>query len=204
MVIEISPITLYGQNIRLEPLSLNHLSDLCMVGLDDDIWRYMVYGWMRNKQDLRNWIEDMLRRQESGNDLPFAVIDLKSGRAVGATRYMEIRSKDRGLEIGGTWYGKTFQRTVVNTECKLLLLQHAFESLGCIRVQFKTDLKNLPSQRALERIGAVREGIFRNHIILPDGTIRHSVYYSIIEEEWHSVKEHLLKLLNETHRYTPR
>ena len=192
----ISPITLTGQFVRLEPLSMDHLQDLCLVGLDDEIWRYMVYGWVRSEQDMRNWIAEILKRQEKGTDLPFAVIDLKSGKAIGATRYMEIRAKDRGLEIGGTWYGRAYQRSVVNTECKYLLLQHAFEGLGCIRVQFKTDLRNIRSQKAIERIGATKEGIFRNHMILPDGTIRHSVYYSIIVEEWQSVKAHLIGLLS--------
>jgi RimJ/RimL family protein N-acetyltransferase len=192
----ISPITLTGQFVRLEPLSMDHLQDLCLVGLDDEIWRYMVYGWVRSEQDMRNWIAEILKRQEKGTDLPFAVIDLKSGKAIGVTRYMEIRPKDRGLEIGGTWYGRAYQRSVVNTECKFLLLQHAFEGLGCIRVQFKTDLRNIRSQKAIERIGATKEGIFRNHMILPDGTIRHSVYYSIIVEEWQSVKAHLIGLLS--------
>ena len=192
----ISPITLTGQFVRLEPLSMDHLQDLCLVGLDDEIWRYMVYGWVRSEQDMRNWIAEILKRQEKGTDLPFAVIDLKSGKAIGATRYMETRPKDRGLEIGGTWYGRAYQRSVVNTECKFLLLQHAFEGLGCIRVQFKTDLRNIRSQKAIERIGATKEGIFRNHMILPDGTIRHSVYYSIIVEEWQSVKAHLIGLLS--------
>lgn len=192
----ISPITLQGQFVRLEPLSMNHLKGLCQVGLDDEIWRFMVYGWVRTEEDMRHWIAEILKRQELGSDLPFAVIDLKSGKAIGATRYMEIRPNDRGLEIGGTWYGRAYQRTVVNTECKFLLLQHAFEELGCIRVQFKTDLRNIRSQKAIERIGAVKEGILRNHMILPDGTLRHSVYYSIIAEEWQSVKTHLIGLLN--------
>lgn len=188
---EVKPVILTGSLVRLEPLSLDHLSDLCEVGLDDEIWRYMVYGWVRSEADMRRWIEEMLRRQAAGSDLPFAVIYLNSGKAIGATRYLEIRPKDRGLEIGGTWYGRAYQRTGVNTECKFLLLQHAFETLGCIRVQFKTDIRNISSQRAIERLGAVKEGVFRNHIILPDGTIRHSVYYSIVAEEWQVVKQRL-------------
>ncbi|GAB4481265.1 MAG: GNAT family protein [Anaerolineales bacterium] len=184
-------VTLRGKVVRLEPLSLAHVPDLCEVGLDDDIWRYMLYGWVRTPQDMQRWVESMLALQEQGSDLPFAVIHLASGRAIGATRYLEIRPADRGLEIGGTWYGKAYQRTAVNTESKYLLLKHAFEDLGCIRVQFKTDLRNVRSQQAIERLGAVKEGIFRNHRILPDGTIRHSVYYSIVAEEWPSVKERL-------------
>ncbi|PWH17084.1 MAG: GNAT family N-acetyltransferase [Anaerolineae bacterium] len=193
---EVKPVTLSGRVVRLEPLSLAHVPDLCEVGLDDDIWRYMLYGWVRRPQDMQRWVESMLALQEQGSDLPFAVIHLASGRAIGATRYLEIRPADRGLEIGGTWYGKAYQRTAVNTESKYLLLKHAFEDLGCIRVQFKTDLRNVRSQQAIERLGAVKEGIFRNHRILPDGTIRHSVYYSIVAEEWPSVKERLEGYLN--------
>jgi RimJ/RimL family protein N-acetyltransferase len=193
---EVSPVTLTGHLVRLEPLSLEHLADLCQVGLDDDIWRYMIYGWVRTEADMRRWIETLLERQAMGSDLPFAVILLKSGRAVGATRYLDIRPRDRGVEIGGTWYGRQYQRTGVNTECKVLLLQHAFERLGCIRVQFKTDLRNVRSQKAIERMGAVKEGILRNHMILPDGTIRHSVYYSIVAEEWPVIKKRLKKMLS--------
>jgi|YNPBryulayer2012_1023412.scaffolds.fasta_scaffold00420_17 RimJ/RimL family protein N-acetyltransferase len=195
--LQVKPVALMGKVVRLEPLSLAHLADLCEVGLDDDIWRYMLYGWVRTPDDLRRWVESMLALQEKGTDLPFAVIHLASNRAIGATRYLEIRPADRGLEIGGTWYGKAYQRTAVNTESKYLLLKHAFEELGCIRVQFKTDLRNVRSQQAIERLGAVKEGVFRNHRILPDGTIRHSVYYSIIVEEWPTVKARLERLLSE-------
>jgi RimJ/RimL family protein N-acetyltransferase len=138
--------------------------------------------------DIEGWVRNILDRSVRGTDVPFAVVHLESGRIAGATRYMEIRPADRGLEIGGTWYGIEFQRTAVNTECKYLLLQHAFEELKCIRVQFKTDSRNVRSQRAIERIGAVREGMLRNHMILPDGTFRHSVYYSILDSEWPAVK----------------
>jgi RimJ/RimL family protein N-acetyltransferase len=120
---------------------------------------------------------------------------LKSGRVAGATRYLNIVPEFRGLEIGGTWYGLGFQRTAVNTECKYLLLQYAFETLSCIRVQFKTDSRNVRSQRAIERIGAKHEGILRNHMILPDGRFRDSVYYSILDNEWPGVKDNLAKKL---------
>ena len=192
---QVEPVILMGKVVRLEPLSLAHVADLCEVGLDDDIWRYMLYGWVRTPQDMQRWVESMLALQEKGTDLPFAVIHLAGNRAIGATRYLEIRPADRGLEIGGTWYGKAYQRTAVNTESKYLLLKHAFEALGCIRVQFKTDLRNVRSQQAIERLGAVKEGILRNHRILPDGTIRHSVYYSIIAEEWPAVKARLERFL---------
>ena len=144
---------------------------------------------------MRNWVLDILSRAEKGTDLPFVAIHLASGRAAGATRYLNIMPQDRGLEIGGTWYGPEFQRTVVNTECKYLLLHHAFETLGCIRVQLKTDLRNERSQKAIERIGAVKEGVLRNHMILPDGHIRHSVYYSILDTEWPEVKKRLEQIV---------
>jgi RimJ/RimL family protein N-acetyltransferase len=146
---------------------------------------------MDSEADMRNWVLDIISRGEKGTDLPFTVVHLASGRVAGATRYLNIMPKDRGLEIGGTWYGLEFQRTPVNTECKYLLLRHAFEKLGAIRVQLKTDLRNERSQRAMERIGALREGILRNHMILPDGRYRDSVIYSILDTEWVQVKKNL-------------
>jgi len=189
------PISLTGGVVRLEPLSLHHVPDLTEVGREESIWRYMLYGTIRTEDDLRAWVQDILERQSRGTDLAFAVMLLASGKAVGATRYLDIRHEHRGLEIGGTWYGLAYQRTAVNTECKFLLLQHAFEGLGCVRVQFKTDQRNEPSQHALERIGARREGVLRNHMILADGTLRHSVYFSILDSEWPSVKTMLLDKL---------
>ena len=189
------PVTLTGRFVRLEPLSFVHVPDLALAGQDDNIWRYMLYGTIHSEADMHAWVQDILDRQRRGTDLPFAVIHLESGRAIGATRYLDIRPEQRGLEIGGTWYGVDYQRTAVNTESKYLLLTHAFETLGCIRVQFKTDLRNERSQRALERIGAVKEGIARNHMLLEDGVIRHSVYFSIIDSEWPGVKARLLEKL---------
>ena len=191
------PVTLLGRSVRLEPLSEAHIPDLAIAGKDEEIWRYMLYGPVIDKESMRAWVGDLLQRQGRGSDLPFAVIHLGSGRAIGATRYLEIRPEHRGLEIGGTWYAVAHQRSAVNTECKYLLLRHAFESLGCIRVQFKTDLRNERSQRALERIGAVREGVLRNHMILEDGAYRHSVYYSILDAEWPSVKAKLEALMTQ-------
>jgi RimJ/RimL family protein N-acetyltransferase len=151
---------------------------------------------MNSNDDMRNWVLDILARGEKGTDLPFVAIHLASGRVAGATRYLNIVPQDRGLEIGGTWYGAEFQRTPVNTECKYILLGHAFETLGCIRVQLKTDLRNERSQKAIERIGAVKEGVLRNHMILPDGRYRHSVFYSILDTEWTRVKKRLEEMLN--------
>lgn len=185
---DIQPVNLTGRTVRLEPLTQDHIPDLAIAGRDESIWEHMLYGMVTNEERMRQWVLNMLEHQAAGTDLPFAVIHLEIGHAIGSTRYMEIHPDDRGLEIGGTWYGVKYQRTGVNTECKYLLLQHAFEVLGCIRVQFKTDLRNVRSQKALERIGAIKEGILRNHKILPDGRIRHSVYYSVIDSEWPAVK----------------
>lgn len=191
----VRPVTLSGRYVRLEPLSETHVAGLTAVGIDDAIWQYMPYGLMHGQEDLHRWVRGVLEHAAAGTDLPFAVIHLASGRVAGATRYMEIRPAHRGLEIGGTWYGAEFRRTPVNTECKYLLLRHAFEELKCLRVQLKTDSRNERSQRAIERIGAVKEGVLRNHMLLPDGTIRHSVYYSILDSEWLNVKQRLEALL---------
>jgi RimJ/RimL family protein N-acetyltransferase len=189
------PVTLVGNSVRLEPLTEAHVPALAAVGCDDRIWRLMRYGLIRSEEDMRAWVRQLLEGQAVGTDLPFAVIQLASGRVAGATRFMEIHPEHRGLEIGGTWYGLEFQRTAVNTESKYLMLRHAFEVLGAIRVQFKTDVRNEQSLRAIERIGAKREGILRNQMILPDGRIRDSLYYSIIDREWPGVKERLEEML---------
>ncbi len=181
--------------MRLEPLSESHVPGLATIGLDDDIWELMPYGPMRTEDDIRRWVRGVLAHAAEGTDLPFAVIHLGSGRVAGATRYMEIRPQHRGLEIGGTWYGAEFRRTAVNTECKYLLLRHAFEVFHCIRVQLKTDSRNVRSQRAIERIGGRLEGTLRNHMLLPDGTVRHSVYFSILDSEWPAVKLKLERML---------
>ena len=182
-----TPVTLTGKHVRLEPMTEDHVPGLAAVGLDDSIWEHMLYGNVRSEDDVRNWVRDILSR----GDLPFTVVHLASGCVAGATRYLNIVPEFRGLEIGGTWYGREFQRTAVNTECKYLLLQHAFESLDCIRVQFKTDLRNVRSQKAIERLGAKREGVLRNHMIMPDGNYRDSVFYSILDVEWPDIKKGL-------------
>lgn len=192
----VQPVTLTGIHVRLEPMTMEHAAALAEIGVGQTFWGFMLYGNMGTPEDMRNWVMDILSRAEKGTDLPFVAIHLASGRVAGATRYLNIVPKDRGLEIGGTWYGPEFQRTVVNTECKYLLLRHAFETLGCIRVQLKTDLRNERSQKAIERIGAVREGVLRNHMILPDGRYRHSVFYSILDTEWPKVKKKLEEMLN--------
>jgi RimJ/RimL family protein N-acetyltransferase len=185
---DIHPLTLTGKLIRLEPMSEAHVPELARVGLDPRIWQYMIYGPKNTEQDLRLWVREVLRRQERGTDLPFTVILQASGLAIGTTRFMEIHPPHRNLEIGGTWYGLDYQGSGVNAEAKYLLLRHAFEVWGCIRVQIKTDLRNLRSQGAIERLGAVREGVLRDHVILEDGYVRSSVMYSILAAEWPAVK----------------
>jgi RimJ/RimL family protein N-acetyltransferase len=187
----IQPVTLTGRVVRLEPLSEAHVADLAAVGLDDRIWQYMPYGEIRTEAQMRAWVQDILQRQARGTDLVFAVIHLPTGSAIGCTRYLDIRPEHRGLEIGGTWYGLAYQGTAVNPECKYLLMQYAFETLGAIRVQFKTDLRNEHSQRALERLGLVKEGVLRDHLITPSGYIRSSVYYSVLAAEWSAMKARL-------------
>ena len=192
---EVKPVVLTGKGVRLEPMTEAHTAALAEIGVGQPFWHFMLYGDMNSTDDMRKWVQDILSRAEKGTDLPFVAIHLASGRVAGATRYLNVMPKDRGLEIGGTWYGLEFQRTPVNTECKYLLLHHAFETLGCIRVQLKTDSRNERSQKAIERIGAVKEGVLRNHMILPDGYYRHSVFYSILDTEWPEVKRRLEKML---------
>jgi len=183
-----TPVTLTGKHVRLEPMGEVHVHGLTKAGAGEgSIWEHMLYGDVDTEADMLAWVRDI----HSRSDLPFAVVHLESGKVAGATRYLNITPEHRGLEIGGTWYGLEFQRTAVNTECKYLLLQYAFEKLGCIRVQFKTDMRNERSQRAIERIGAKKEGVLRNHMILPDGRYRDSIYFSIVDTEWPAVKKQL-------------
>ena len=191
----VEPVTLQGKYVRLEPMTVAHVPGLAEIGIGQSFWDFMLYGNIQTEADMRNWVLDILSRAEKGTDLPFVVIHLASGRVAGATRYLNIMPKDRGLEIGGTWYGSDFQRTPVNTDCKYLLLSHAFETLKCIRVQLKTDKRNERSQKAIERLGAKKEGILRNHMILLDGKYRDSVFYSILDAEWVDVKKNLEEMM---------
>jgi RimJ/RimL family protein N-acetyltransferase len=195
-MMDVKPVVLTGKHVRLEPMTKAHIQGLAKIGVGQSFWDFMLYGNMNSEEDMRGWVMDIISRGKKGTDLPFAVIHLASGRVAGATRYLNIMPSDRGLEIGGTWYGVDFQRTAVNTECKYLLLSHAFETLGAIRVQLKTDLRNERSQKAMERIGAKKEGVLRNHMILPDGRYRDSVFYSILDSEWAEVKNNLIRIMS--------
>jgi N-acetyltransferase len=191
----IEPLTLEGKTVRLLPLSSDYVDELTAAGADETIWKYMRYGMVTSRLKMQAFVADLLAWQARGTDLPFVVYHVASRKIVGMTRFLDIEPSNRSVEIGGTWYAPAYQRTGVNTECKYLLLEHAFESLGYIRVQFKADARNERSQKALERIGAIREGLLRDHMVLPDGTIRSSVYFSILAEEWPVVKQHLAALM---------
>ncbi|HSD51226.1 MAG TPA: GNAT family protein [Candidatus Methylomirabilis sp.] len=189
------PITLQGVHVRLEPLVPRHAEDLFAAGSDEAIWTYMPRPVLQSVEDTQAWIQEALAAAAGGTQIPFAIIHRAGGKGIGSTRYLDIRREHRGLEIGWTWMGTAYQRTPVNTECKYLLLRHAFEELGAVRVQLKTDLRNERSQRAIERIGAVREGVLRKHLALWDGFIRDTVYYSILDSEWPAIKGRLENLL---------
>jgi N-acetyltransferase len=184
------PEILEGSAVRLEPLTLRHHAALCEVGLDPSLWRWTV-GFVSTPADLHEYIASALAAQEAGTATPYVTVEKRSGRVVGSTRFMNIDRANKRVEIGSTWVAPAWQRTVVNTEAKYLMLRHAFEELGCIRVELKTDALNEKSRNAILRIGAKEEGIFRNHMVCYGGRIRDSVYFSVIDSEWPAVKSGL-------------
>jgi RimJ/RimL family protein N-acetyltransferase len=192
-----TPVTLQGKWARLEPLTLAHAPQLFAVAQDDDIWRHMPVPTPKSAEDVRAWIQEGLDLQARGLNLPFCIVERATNTPVGSTRYLDISAHDRHVEIGWTWLGKNYWRTPLNTECKYLLFRHAFETLGCIRVSLKTDLRNERSQRAIERLGAVREGVWRRVVVMHDGYQRSSVFYSILDDEWASVRARLQDKMNE-------
>jgi RimJ/RimL family protein N-acetyltransferase len=187
---KVEPVVLEGVHVRLESLSRTHNPGLCAVGLNDELWRW-IPAPVRTAADMAAYVELALKEQADGMSLPFAQIERATGLVIGSTRYMNIDKTHRRLEIGCTWIGREWQRSTVNTEAKYLLLRHAFETLGCIRVELKTDSLNEKSRAAILRIGAKEEGIFRNHMITSSGRIRHTVYFSIVDSEWPAVKSEL-------------
>lgn len=188
--IQTGPITLSGPVARLEPLQPAHLEALCAIGLQEVIWRWYPTP-VRSREEMAAWIDLALAEQAAGRMLPFVTIDQASGRVAGSTRYLAIDRSNRHVEIGFTWLSPDFQRSGLNRAAKLLMLTHAFEGWGCTRVEFKTDSHNVQSRTALAGIGAVEEGTFRNHVIRADGSLRHSVYFSITDREWPGVKARL-------------
>jgi RimJ/RimL family protein N-acetyltransferase len=195
MAIDIKPVRLVGQHVILEPLAEAHAKGLFKIGQDAEDWRYLPIPGFQDMAHAEEWVSEAIKLTEDGQQLAFAQLDPKMLTPIGSTRYMNIRRRDHGFEIGYTFIARAYQRTAVNTESKYLLLQHAFETLGVIRVEFKTDARNLRSQKAIERIGATREGVFRKHMIVQNGYVRDSVYYSIVVDEWPRIKADLLNKL---------
>jgi RimJ/RimL family protein N-acetyltransferase len=191
----VEEVTLEGARLRLEPLTRSHHAMLCAVGLDDELWRWIPKP-VRTAEEMAEYVAFALAEQAAGRALPFAVIDKATGQAVGSTRFGAIEPAHRRVEIGWTWLARPYHRTAANTEAKYLLLCHAFETLGCIRVELKTDSLNERSRAAIRRIGAREEGTLRNHMITASGRLRHTVYYSIIAEEWPEVKQGLERRLD--------
>ncbi len=190
----IEPVALEGGRAVLEPLELRHAAGLARAAADGELWR-LWYTSVPAPERAEAYVRTALEARDEDGAMPFAVLDRASGEVVGSTRYMNVEAAHRRLEIGSTWYAKRAQRTGVNTECKLMLLQHAFEALRSIAVEFRTSTFNQASQRAIERLGAKRDGVLRNHMILPDGTYRDTVVYSILEGEWPAVRRHLRFLI---------
>ena len=184
------PITLTGRSVELRPLHMNHLDALCEVGLEPALWRHTV-SQITTRGELERYLRTALDEQAAGRSLPFVLVSRADQVIVGSTRYGNIDRPNRRVEIGWTWVAPRWQRTSINTEAKLLLLRHAFETLGCMRVEFKTDRLNEQSRTALQRIGAVEEGTFRRHMLTQSGRWRDSVYFSIVAEDWPAVREAL-------------
>lgn len=180
--------------MRLEPLSRAHLDGIIRAGDDDAIWQWLPYR-PRTRDEYAAWLDHALAEAEAGREAPFATVHRASGDVVGSTRLFFVSPRDRRVEIGATWLAASAQRTPINTECKLLLLRHCFETLGCVRVELKTDARNKNSQRAIARIGATYEGVMRKHMLTRGGIHRDSVYFAIIDDDWPEVRARLEAML---------
>jgi len=193
----IETIELAGGRARLVPLQAEHTPALYEAGRDPDIWTYLPRR-VETPEDMGSLVQEALVAREAGTDFPLVILDQNAGdRVVGSTRLCDIQPVHRGVEIGWTWLAPDVWRTRINTECKYLLLCHCFETLNALRVSLKTDERNIRSQRAIERLGAVKEGVLRKHRVLPDGYVRNSVYYSILNDEWPAVKQRLEAFLDQ-------
>lgn len=188
-------LTLSGRNVNLLPLNLSHAPGLWAVGKDPELWR-LVPIRMQSQADMDEYVRAAVEGRDRGEYLPFVIQSRSSSALIGSTRYYALNPAHRNLEIGHTWLTPSAWRTAANTECKLLLLKYAFETLGCIRVALRTDARNLRSQRAIERLGAKREGVFRKHMILLEGYVRDTVYYSLTDEEWPKARDFLAAALD--------
>ena len=194
----VEPVTLRGEHVTLEPLSREHRGELAEAVSDGELWK-LWYTFVPRPEGMAREIDRRIGLQAAGAMLPFTVFDA-GGRIAGMTTYMNVDAPNRRVEIGSTWYATRVQRSGVNTQCKLLLLTHAFEKLDCIAVEFRTHFFNHQSRRGIERLGAKQDGILRSHQISPNGTLRDTVVYSIIASEWPTVKAHLNYQLNEKAR----
>ena len=186
----IDKIALEGEKVKLVPLENSHKEELLKAASDGKLWE-LWFTSVPSSKNIDNYIDHALRQKQKGIEFPFVVIDKKSGELIGSTRYYNIQPEHRRLEIGYTWYAKKNQRTGINTESKILLLEHAFENLHCIAVQFMTNWHNLHSRAAIERLGAKQDGVLRNHRLNTDGSYRDSVVFSITDQEWSGVKKSL-------------
>ncbi len=187
---KIDPVTLSGRHVRLEPLTSAHIEPLFAAAADPELWRWTLTH-IASIEDMRDYVDAALAGQRAGTALPFATLDASTGEVIGSTRFGNIDTSNRRVEIGWTWLRRDRQRTACNTEAKYLMLCHAFDVLGCIRVELKTDALNQQSRTAILRIGAVEEGILRAHLITATGRVRDSAMYSILDREWAGVRESL-------------
>ena len=190
----LEPVALEGDFVRLEPMTPEHHGGLCDIGLDPEIWRFTTV-MIQTPEEMRSYMDSALSLQREGATLPFVTIERSSGRIVGSTRFGNYDPVNRRIEIGWTWIARPWQRTAINTEAKYLMLAHAFEKIRSVRVELKTDVLNTPSRKAMLRIGAKEEGILRKHTLMWTGRYRDSIYYSILDEEWPDVKQHLERML---------
>ena len=191
----VEPVTIKGRHATLLPLAREHEAALAAAAADGELWR-LWYTGVPAPDRTAAWIEEALAMRENLGAMPFVIRENATGEVIGSTRYFNVEAAHRRLEIGHTWHAQRAQRTAINTECKLLLLAHAFERLDCIAVEFRTSFFNFQSRRAIERLGAKQDGILRNHQILPDGTLRDTVVFSVIQGEWPAVRRHLAFLLD--------
>ena len=185
-----------GEIVRLEPLDRRHEQELFEAAQDERIWRWMPYDAGGSRERFQAWLEDALAASSAGTEAAFATVEAATGELVGSTRYLALRPEHRGLEIGWTWLAPAHWQTGANVEAKLLMLEHAFKRLGCLRVEFKTDSRNERSRATLAALPAQFEGIFRKHMLVRGGERRDSAYYSIIDDEWPEVRENLARRID--------
>lgn len=191
----LAPLVLEGNVVRLVPMERSHLFALADVGLDPSLWA-LIPTPVSDLDGMRRWLESAMEQQASGTALPFVTIEKATGKIVGSSRFGAWVPEHRRVEIGWTWVAPPWQRTAVNTEAKFLMFRHAFETLGCQRVELKTDVLNMRSRAAMLRLGAKEEGVFRKHMITEQGRVRDSIYFSVTDDEWPAVKQRLSGMLN--------